>query len=92
MSGMYGRGGVELDGPAGGEDYAAAIARLAREVADFWQFPPEENISDGKCNACGYPVRAHHGVFVLGSDDRGTFGAHLHRGCAVDVQRAKAAA
>lgn len=72
------------------EAYDAALERLARELASFTAYPLEENISDGKCSACGFPVRAHHGVIALGADERGTFAAHLHRGCAADVQWAKA--
>lgn len=66
-------------------------ADLAAELADFRHYPPEENIKDGTCLRCAFPVRAHHGLVVLGAGERGTFAAHLHRGCAAEVQQAQQA-
>lgn len=74
------------------ETYQDAVIRLALELSDFGQYPPEENTRDGNCNACGYPVQAHQGLFAQGSDSRGLFGAHLHRGCLAHVRRVRAAA
>jgi hypothetical protein len=62
------------------------LAQIAAELADFSQYPPEENCRDGQCIACGYPVRAHQALIALGHDERSTFAAHLHRGCAAEVQ------
>lgn len=73
--------------PAGAraEAYDVALERLARVLLDF----TEENIADGPCAACRYPVPAHSGLFATGASERGTIGAALHRGCAADVQWAK---
>jgi hypothetical protein len=61
------------------------MSDLCAQLADFSQYPPEENGRDGKCFRCGFPVRAHQGLVALGSDQGGTFAAHLHRGCAAEV-------
>jgi hypothetical protein len=66
-----------------------AAAELAAVLAGFRQFPPEENITDGACARCAFPVRAHHGLVALGSNERGTIAALLHRGCAAEVQAAQ---
>jgi len=70
---------------------AENLPRLIAALADFALFPPEENVTDSPCAACSFPVRAHHGVTALGSDESGTFAAVLHRGCAGDIQRAQTA-
>ncbi|MGH3293621.1 MAG: hypothetical protein ACRDP7_17620 [Trebonia sp.] len=68
-------------GPGDGPRYETAVTRLADTLADFSQYPPEENVTGGRYSACGYPVGAHRRRFAAGSDERGTFGVHLHDGC-----------
>jgi hypothetical protein len=72
------------------EEYDDALERLAGELSDFTVQCPIENIRDGECDACSYPVRAHHGVFAIADrGERGMFGVHLHGKCASDVQWAR---
>jgi hypothetical protein len=69
--------------------YTAAFAHLAATLAHFRHYPPEENSTDGTCCACGFAVAAHQGMFAMGSDEKGLFGAYLHRGCLAGVRRVR---
>jgi hypothetical protein len=68
--------------------HLAAVACLAATL-DL-ALPPAENISVGRCHACGYPVTAHHGVTAEGNDAAGAFTATLHGGCLAEVRHAQA--
>lgn len=73
------------------EAQMARFLRLVRELSDFGQYPPEENITDGTCYLCGMTVQAGKGMFATGHDDGGIFGVHLHsRTCLEYVQRRRA--
>lgn len=66
----------------------AAVAHLAASL-DLAS-GPVENVSDGRCHACGNPVTAHHGMTAEGSDAAGALTATLHRGCLVEVEYVQA--
>lgn len=65
-------------------------AKLAAEFSSWDHYPPEENVRDGVCIRCTFPVAAHHGLFATGNDG-GHWGAHLHRGCAAEIWAAQVA-
>ena len=65
----------------------AAVACLAATLN--LALPPAENVSAGRCHACGYPVSAHHGVTAEGSDAAGALTVTLHRGCLAQVRHAQ---
>jgi hypothetical protein len=78
------------------DDYGVDLVRV-RAAAGLWDIAEESAgrirsipARDGRCFACGYPVGALQGRFATGSDERGTFGVHLHDGCLAEIQYARA--